>query len=69
MEDLDGGQYECEMTNQLGSTLQTSLLTVFGGDTTATTGIINTDVVCCVLGTSLIWVLFIWHTRRRAARH
>ena len=55
--------------NQLGSTLQTSLLTVFGGDTTATTGIIIIDVVCCVLGTSLIWVLIIWHTRRRAARH
>ena len=55
--------------NQLGSTLQTSLLTVFGGDTTATTGIIITDVVYCVLGTSLIWVLLIWHTRRRAARH
>ena len=55
--------------NQLLSTLQTSLLTVFGGDTTATTGIIITDMVCCVLGTSLIWVLIIWHTRRRAARH
>ena len=55
--------------NQLGSTLQTSLLTVFGGDTTATTGIIITDEVCCMLGTSLIWVLIIWHTRRQAARH
>ena len=40
--------------NQLGSTLQTSLLTVFGGDTTATTGIIIIAVVCCVLGTSLV---------------
>ena len=55
--------------NQLGSTLQTSLLTVFGGDTTATTNIIITDEVCCMLGTSLIWVLIIWQTRRRAARH
>ena len=55
--------------NQLGSTLQTSLLTVFGGNTTTTTGIIITDEVCCMLGTSLIWVLIIWHTRRRAARH
>ena len=55
--------------NQLGSTLQTSLLTVFGGDTTATNGVIINDVVCCMLGTSLIWVLIIWHTRRRAARH
>ena len=44
VEALDGGQYECEMTNQLGSTLKTSLLTVFGGDaaayTTAATGTI-----------------------------
>ena len=39
------------------------------GDTTTTTGIIIIAVVCCVLGTSLIWVLIIWHTRRRAARH
>ena len=45
--------------NQLGSTLQTSLLTVFGGNTTATTGIIITDEVCCMLGTSMIWVLII----------
>ena len=54
--------------NQLGSTLQTSLLTVFGGDTTGII-IIITDEVCCMLGTSLIWVLIIWHTRRRTARH
>ena len=69
----DAGQYECEMTNQLGSSLQTSVLTVQGGvppaGTKATTGIIVIAVVCCVLGTSLVWVLIIYHTRRRAARH
>merc|ERR1719429_720849 len=61
------------MSNQLGSSLQTSVLTVQGGappsGTRATTGIIVIAVICCVLGTSLVWVLIIYHTRRRAARH
>ena len=69
----DAGQYQCQMTNQLGSSTQTSFLQVEGGDpaasTTATTGIIVIAVVCCVLGTSLVWVLIIYQTRRRAARH
>ena len=69
----DAGLYECEMSNQLGSSLQTSVLTVQGGappsGTRATTGIIVIAVICCVLGTSLVWVLIIYHTRRRAARH
>ena len=31
-----------------------------------TTGIIVVAVVCCVLGTSLVWVIIIYHTRRRS---
>jgi Leucine-rich repeat (LRR) protein len=71
VEEGDAGQYQCEMTNQLGTTMQTSFLTVQGvpaAASTATTGIIVIAVVCCVLGTSLVWVLIIYQTRRRAAR-
>jgi len=65
----DAGGYECEMRNQLGAVTQTSFLTVNGGDVVAssdpTTGIIVVAVVCCILGTSLVWVFIIYHTRRR----
>ena len=57
------------MRNQLGAVTQTSFLTVNGGDVVAssdpTTGIIVVAVVCCILGTSLVWVFIIYHTRRR----
>uniref|UniRef100_A0AAV2J0F2 Ig-like domain-containing protein n=1 Tax=Knipowitschia caucasica TaxID=637954 RepID=A0AAV2J0F2_KNICA len=35
-------------------------------DTWATVGIVIIAVVCCVVGTSLVWVVIIYHTRRRS---
>lgn len=34
-------------------------------DAWATVGIVIIAVVCCVVGTSLVWVVIIYHTRRR----
>ena len=57
------------MTNALGTVRQTSLLTVTHGDTGGdpTTGIFVIAVVCCVLGTSCIWVLIIYRPVQRAS--
>lgn len=35
------------------------------GDGWTTVGIVIIAVVCCVVGTSLVWVVIIYHTRRR----
>lgn len=35
------------------------------GDGWTTVGIVVIAVVCCVVGTSLVWVVIIYHTRRR----
>jgi len=66
----DAGQYKCQMQNQLGTVMETSMLTVKGGvkSSDPTTGIIVIAVVCCVVGTSLVWVFIIYQTRRRASR-
>lgn len=34
-----------------------------------TTSIIIVVVICCILGTSLIWVVIIYHTRKRTSRY
>jgi len=66
----DAGGYVCEMRNQLGVVTQSSQLTVVGEEVLVvsdpTTGIIVVAVVCCVVGTSLVWVFIIYHTRRRS---
>jgi len=36
------------------------------GDGWTTVGIVIIAVVCCVVGTSLVWVVIIYHTRRRS---
>ena len=58
------------MTNQLGSVRQTSYLKVetegaagAGGVTDHTTGIIAIAVVCCVVGTSCVWVFIIYQVK------
>ena len=76
----DAGQYTCEMSNTLGTIRGTSSLTVItsgsggsgsskneGGldDESTTTGIIIIAVVCGVVGTSLVWVIIIYQTRKR----
>eukprot|EP00092_Neocalanus_flemingeri_P010605 GFUD01011424.1.p1 GENE.GFUD01011424.1~~GFUD01011424.1.p1 ORF type:complete len:1305 (-),score=340.61 GFUD01011424.1:343-4257(-) len=71
VEPSDAGQYKCQMQNQLGTVMETSLLTVKGGvksPSDPTTGIIVIAVVCCVVGTSLVWVFIIYQTRKRASR-
>lgn len=68
----DTGDYTCVVTNTLGSERQTSRLAVVlaagvvpsSVDDTMT-GIIVIAVVCCVVGTSLVWVIVIYKTRQR----
>uniref|UniRef100_A0A8C8DUW0 Leucine-rich repeats and immunoglobulin-like domains 3 n=1 Tax=Oryzias sinensis TaxID=183150 RepID=A0A8C8DUW0_9TELE len=61
--EADAGKYTCEMSNTLG----TERGSVPGSDEDGwtTVGIVIIAVVCCVVGTSLVWVVIIYHTRRR----
>nr|XP_006815649.1 PREDICTED: leucine-rich repeats and immunoglobulin-like domains 2 isoform X2 [Saccoglossus kowalevskii] len=76
----DAGLYTCEISNTLGTVVQSAVLTVSantnapngqnrGGlgldDESTTTGIIIIAVVCCVVGTSLVWVIIIYQTRKK----
>ncbi|CAN7989111.1 unnamed protein product [Ixodes hexagonus] len=74
----DSGQYTCEMANTLGIERGLSVLKVLpaksplgpiGSDTDGmTTGIVVIVVVLCIVGTSLVWVLIIYKTRKRQRR-
>ena len=69
----DAGQYACTMSNALGMQYDVMTLHVAvapPGDEIWTTGVIVIAVVCCVVLTSLIWVVFIFYNRRcaKAAR-
>ncbi|KAG2459982.1 LRIG3 protein, partial [Polypterus senegalus] len=76
----DAGKYTCEMSNTLGTERGNIRLNVMPGpncdatqsvgqtleeDGWTTVGIVIIAVVCCVVGTSLVWVVIIYHTRRR----
>uniref|UniRef100_A0A673Z6E5 Leucine-rich repeats and immunoglobulin-like domains 3 n=1 Tax=Salmo trutta TaxID=8032 RepID=A0A673Z6E5_SALTR len=67
----DAGKYTCEMSNTLGTQRGNVRLAVLPnpncdfGDGWTTVGIVIIAVVCCVVGTSLVWVVIIYHTRRR----
>ncbi|XP_045445540.1 leucine-rich repeats and immunoglobulin-like domains protein 3 [Melitaea cinxia] len=71
-ESNDAGQYECEITNELGTKKDMIELKVLPPVAIMVkeedmTGIIIITVVCCAVGTSIIWVVIIYHTRRRMA--
>ncbi|XP_017796550.1 PREDICTED: leucine-rich repeats and immunoglobulin-like domains protein 3 isoform X3 [Habropoda laboriosa] len=71
----DAGSYECEMSNSLGSVVGASHLTVKPAPTSTPSpasvneddilGLIIITVVCCAVGTSIVWVVIIYQTRRR----
>lgn len=72
----DAGRYTCEMSNPLGTERGSARLGVLPAvncegapateeDGWTTVGIVIIAVVCCVVGTSLVWVVIIYHTRRR----
>ncbi|KMQ95575.1 leucine-rich repeats and immunoglobulin-like domains protein 3 protein [Lasius niger] len=68
--DSDAGNYECEMSNSLGSVIGASYLTVNPAPTSVLNdseilGLIIITVVCCAVATSVIWVVVIYKTRRR----
>lgn len=64
----DAGTYECYMNNSLGSEHGTSELLVIPSmpmSDDAMMGIIIITVVCCAVGTSIVWVVIIYQTRKR----
>ncbi|XP_051562964.1 leucine-rich repeats and immunoglobulin-like domains protein 2 [Myxocyprinus asiaticus] len=74
----DAGKYTCIMSNTLGterghiylsispSTHCDPVVSVYGQDAWTTVGIVVMVVVCCVVGTSLVWVIVIYHMRRKS---
>ncbi|KAJ8360480.1 hypothetical protein SKAU_G00170050 [Synaphobranchus kaupii] len=73
----DTGKYTCIMSNTLGTERGHIYLSlspspncdVPGGydeDGWTTVGIVIIVVVCCVVGTSLVWVIVIYHMRRKS---
>lgn len=72
VEPSDAGRYECEIRNELGTKKDMTELRVLPPVAILVkeedmTGIIVITVVCCAVGTSIIWVIIIYHTRRRMA--
>ncbi|XP_039105023.1 leucine-rich repeats and immunoglobulin-like domains protein 2 isoform X3 [Hyaena hyaena] len=75
----DAGKYTCIMSNTLGTERGHIYLSVISSpncdsaqssighedDGWTTIGIVIIVVVCCVVGTSLIWVIVIYHMRRK----
>ncbi|KAM9760072.1 leucine-rich repeats and immunoglobulin-like domains protein 2 [Menidia menidia] len=72
----DAGKYTCIMSNTLGTKRGHIYLSVsqskcdtstgYDQDGWATVGIVVIVVVCCVVGTSLVWVIVIYHMRRKS---
>ncbi|KAI1890549.1 hypothetical protein AGOR_G00154830 [Albula goreensis] len=73
----DAGKYTCIMSNTLGTERGHIYLSlspspncdapsVYDEDGWTTVGIVIIVVVCCVVGTSLVWVIVIYHMRRKS---
>nr|XP_042708588.1 leucine-rich repeats and immunoglobulin-like domains protein 2 isoform X2 [Chrysemys picta bellii] len=76
----DAGKYTCIMSNTLGTERGHIYLNVLSSpncdssqsgilheeDGWTTVGIVIIVVVCCVVGTSLVWVIVIYHMRRKS---
>uniref|UniRef100_A0A8C1ZWA3 Leucine-rich repeats and immunoglobulin-like domains 2 n=1 Tax=Cyprinus carpio TaxID=7962 RepID=A0A8C1ZWA3_CYPCA len=74
----DAGKYTCIMSNTLGTErghiyLSVSpsancdpVTSIYSQDGWTTVGIVVMVVVCCVVGTSLVWVIVIYHMRRKS---
>ncbi|GLD62978.1 leucine-rich repeats and immunoglobulin-like domains protein 2 isoform X1 [Lates japonicus] len=73
----DAGKYTCIMSNTLGTERGHVYLSVspspncdtgagYDQDGWTTVGIVVIVVVCCVVGTSLVWVIVIYHMRRKS---
>lgn len=73
----DAGKYTCIMSNTLGTERGHIYLSVspssncdtgamYDHDGWTTVGIVVIVVVCCVVGTSLVWVIVIYHMRRKS---
>ncbi|XP_075709963.1 leucine-rich repeats and immunoglobulin-like domains protein 2 [Rhinoderma darwinii] len=76
----DAGKYTCSMSNTLGTERGHINLYVLSSpncdssqnivgyeeDGWTTVGIVIIVVVCCVVGTSLVWVIVIYHMRRKS---
>ncbi|KAJ3602044.1 hypothetical protein NHX12_029804, partial [Muraenolepis orangiensis] len=75
----DAGKYTCVMSNTLGTERGHVYLAVaplaacepgaigsYEQDGWTTVGIVVIVVVCCVVGTSLVWVIVIYHMRRKS---
>uniref|UniRef100_A0A8C2K6M7 Leucine-rich repeats and immunoglobulin-like domains 2 n=1 Tax=Cyprinus carpio TaxID=7962 RepID=A0A8C2K6M7_CYPCA len=74
----DAGKYTCIMSNTLGTErghiyLSVSpsancdpVTSIYSQDGWTTVGIVVMVVVCCVVGTSLVWVMVIYHMRRKS---
>ncbi|KAK6321512.1 hypothetical protein J4Q44_G00084880 [Coregonus suidteri] len=73
----DTGKYTCIMSNTLGTERGHIYLSVspspncdtaggYDQDGWTTVGIVVIVVVCCVVGTSLVWVFVIYHMRRKS---
>ncbi|XP_067284670.1 leucine-rich repeats and immunoglobulin-like domains protein 3 [Pseudorasbora parva] len=77
----DAGRYSCQISNALGTQRGDLTLSILPNpncdpglvagsaagseDGWTTVGIVIMAVVCCVVGTSLVWVVIIYQTRRR----
>ncbi|XP_017553323.1 leucine-rich repeats and immunoglobulin-like domains protein 2 [Pygocentrus nattereri] len=74
----DAGKYTCVMSNTLGTERGHIYLSVspsancdpassaYDQDGWTTVGIVVMVVVCCVVGTSLVWVIVIYHMRHKS---